>query len=51
MIILLFSLRVTLEIIQDTEEDEVEFDKAGSWKPVEKSELAPPTLCDLCTAC
>ena len=29
--------RILLQILQETEEDEVEFDKTGSWKTVEKS--------------
>jgi hypothetical protein len=28
--------RTLLQILQDTNEDEIEFDKTGSWKPVEK---------------
>ena len=29
--------RTLLQILQDTDDDEIEFDKTGSWKPVEKS--------------
>jgi hypothetical protein len=28
--------KTLLQILQDTNEDEIEFDKTGSWKPVEK---------------
>ena len=31
--------RIMLQILQETDQDEVEFDKSGSWKPVEKSEF------------
>lgn len=31
--------KTMLQILQETDQDEVEFDKTGSWKPVEKKSL------------
>jgi hypothetical protein len=39
--------KTMLQILQETDQDEVEFNKTGSWKPVEKKSLDGNDVIDL----